>query len=596
MDDQLIKGNKSIEAMGRQLTLVLVSLLCVALAADAAVVERIFHVPIILFFLIVKNLTISRLCERRVITAVNGSLPGPTLKVSEGDTVVVHVINDSPYNITIHWHGIFQKRSAWADGPNMITQCPIVPGNKYVYKFNVTEQEGTLWWHAHASSLRATVYGALVIRPRNASYPFPKPYREVPILLGEWWNANVVDVETQAFLSGGSLSNVSDAFTINGRPGHLYKCSKNHAYELEVVAGETYLLRIINSAVNNQLFFKIASHSFTVVAVDASYTNPYHTDVVVIAPGQTVDALMIADAPPSSYYMAARAYASAGLDGPPFDNTTTTAIVRYANSSNRPLRPSMPSMPAFDDTRTAHRFYTNLTGLLRPETPAVPLHVDERMFVAFGLGVSPCEPSQVLCNRSRGAITASMNNVSFQFPASISLLEAHYNGLDDGAVYTSDFPDNPPVMFDFTDAKLNTDPTLTALLYTEKGTRVKKVKYGATVEVVLQNTAMIGAENHPLHLHGFNFFVLAQGFGNYNNATAARDGYNLVDPQVRNTIAVPLRGWAVIRFVANNPGVWIMHCHLEQHLPLGLAMAFEVEDGTTPESVLPPPPSDFPTC
>lgn len=52
----------------------------------------------------VKNLTISRLCERRVITAVNGSLPGPTLKVSEGDTVVIHVINDSPYDITIHWY------------------------------------------------------------------------------------------------------------------------------------------------------------------------------------------------------------------------------------------------------------------------------------------------------------------------------------------------------------------------------------------------------------------------------------------------------------------------------------------------------------
>lgn len=273
--------------------------------------------------------------------------------------------------------------------------------------------------------------------------------------------------------------------------------------------------------------------------------------MVVIAPGQTVDALMTADALPSSYFMVARAYASAGLNGPPFDNTTTTAIVRYANSGDgdRSSHPSMPSMPAFDDTRTAHRFYTNLTGLLRPETPTVPLHVDERMFVTFGLGVSACEPSQVLCNRSRGAITASMNNVSFQFPTSISLLEAHYKNLD--GVYTSDFPDNPPVMFDFTNASMlnAAGGTLTA----QKGTRLKKVKYNATVEMVLQNTAIISAENHPLHLHGFNFFVLAQGFGNYN-ATAARGGYNLVDPQVRNTIAVPLKGWAVIRFVANNPG------------------------------------------
>lgn len=83
-------------------------------------------------------------------------------------------------------HGIFQQLTAWADGPNLMTQCPIVPGKRYTYKFNVIGQEGTLWWHAHVSVLRATVYGALIIRPRSGThgYPFPKPHKEVPILLG----------------------------------------------------------------------------------------------------------------------------------------------------------------------------------------------------------------------------------------------------------------------------------------------------------------------------------------------------------------------------------------------------------------------------
>ncbi|KAG5068941.1 hypothetical protein JHK85_001318 [Glycine max] len=102
---------------------------------------------------------------------------------------------------------------------------------------------------------------------------------------------------------------------------------------------------------------------------------------------------------------------------------------------------------------------------------------------------------------------------------------------------------------------------------------------------------VIAAENHPIHIHGFNFHVLAQGFGNYN-ATRDEPKFNFVNPQIRNTISVPVGGWYVIRFQANNPGVWLVHCHLETHLPWGLAMAFEVENG--PSTRVPPPPADLP--
>ncbi|KAJ6814577.1 laccase-25-like precursor [Iris pallida] len=558
----------------------------VASSARAAVVEHTFNVG---------NLTVNKLCQDRVITAVNKKLPGPTILAKEGDTVIVHVNNNSPYNITIHWHGIYQLLTAWADGPNYITQCPIVPGRSYTYNFTITGQAGTLWWHAHVSTLRATVYGALIIRPRAGSnaYPFPKPHKEIPIILGEWWNANVVDVETEAFLSGQGPTN-SDAYTINGSPGDLYMCSHKQTYKLEVVQGETYMLRIINAALNNQLFFKVANHSFTVVAVDASYTMPYKTDVIVIAPGQTVDALMVADASPSArYYMAARAYASAVNLA--FDSTTTTGIVQYkpvgTNRSTTPVPPVMPSLPDFFDTPTAYRFYTNLTGLIKPGSPKVPLHVDETMFVTIGLGFAPCGAGQTECMGQ--ALSASMNNVSFAFPTRMSLLEAQFKGAK--GIYTSDFPNMPPAVFDYTNQSMNTDPAADSLSVTPKGTKVKKVKYGAVVEMVLQNTALLAIESHPMHLHGFDFFVLAQGFGNYNASTDVKN-YNLVNPQVRNTIAVPTGGWSVIRFKANNPGMWFMHCHLDVHLSWGMAMAFEVENGPDAASTLPPPPPDFPTC
>ncbi|KAF3449021.1 hypothetical protein FNV43_RR09745 [Rhamnella rubrinervis] len=525
----------------------------------------------------VKKLTVRKLCHEQVITAVNGSLPGPTLRVREGDKLVVHVLNESPYNVTIHWHGVFQLLSAWADGPAYVTQCPIRPGHGYTYKFNITGQEGTLWWHAHVSWLRATVYGALIIRPRSGHrYPFPKPHKEIPILIGEWWNANVVNVESQGRLSGLPPNN-SDAYTINGRPGDLYPCSKKQTYKLKVVQGKTYMLRIINAALNNQHFFKIANHRMTVVSVDAAYTEPYLTDVVVIAPGQTTDVLVTFDQRIGSYYMAAKPYAST-VPAIPFDNTTTRGLILYEGDTSP--APVMPALPDFDDTPTAHRFYTNLTGLAGgPHWMPVPLHVDEHMFVTVGVNLL----------RGGQRFAASMNNESFVLPSRLSMLEAFFDNVS--GIYTTDFPDKPAVKFDYTNPNIGN----TSLIFTKKSTKVKKLKFNSTVEIVLQNTAFLAIENHPIHVHGFNFHVLAQGFGNYDVVNGPKC-FNLVNPQSRNTIAVPVGGWAVIRFQANNPGVWLAHCHLDVHLPLGLAMGFQVENGPTPSSTLPPPPPDLPKC
>ncbi|XP_039009046.1 laccase-7-like [Hibiscus syriacus] len=471
----------------------------------------------------------------------------------------------------------------------MVTQCPIRPRNKYTYKFKIIKQEGTLWWHAHASALRATVYGALIILPRTGnSYPFPKPYREVPILLGEWWNANIVDIQNEA-LALGRGPNISDACTINGWPGDLFPCCINQMYKLKVERGKTYLLRIINAALDNQLFYKIANHNMTVVAVDACYTNRYVTDVVAIASGQTVDVLLTADQPIGSYYMAARAYASAlGIQ---FDTTTTRGVIVYdgAPPSTTPL---MPVLPAFNDTPTAHKFYSNLTSLVGgPHWGPVPVKVDHKMFVTIGLALQVC-PSNTTCQGPFNGtkLSAAMNNQSFVSPTGLSMLQAFFFNV--GGVYTTDFPTKPPVQFDYTNASINSN---LPLLFAPKGTKTTKLKFNSTVEMVLQNTAIVGVENHPMHLHGFDFHVMAQGFGNYNPDTDASK-FNLFDPQMRNTIAVPVGGWSVIRFVANNPGVWFMHCHFDAHLPIGLATAFVVENGPTPATTLPPPPADLPQC
>ncbi|GMN47806.1 hypothetical protein TIFTF001_016970 [Ficus carica] len=528
-----------------------------------------------------------------VLALLASSMSSAALVEHTFKVIICSIGHISRCNIILHFnrHGILQLLTAWADGPAFATQCPIRPGQRYTYRFNVTGQEGTLWWHAHVGWLRATVYGALFIQPKHgrSAYPFPKPHKEIPILLGEWWNASVVDVENEG-LAVGQAPNISNAYTINGKPGDLYPCSENDMYKIKVERGKTYLLRIINAALNNQLFFKIANHTMTVVAIDAAYTDHYETDVVVTAPGQTVDVLIKADQPVGSYYMAAHPYISTPPESVfPFDNTTTRGVFAYEGAKSQ--NPVMPTLPDFLDTPTAHKFYTNLTGLAGgPHWVPVPLQVDEHMFVTFGLNVERCPENATCLGPLEGRFSASMNNESFVLPNNTSMLEAFYYGVS--GVYTTDFPDNPPLVFDYTNMSINVDDSL---IYAPKSTKVKKLKFNATVEMVLQNTAFLTVESHPIHVHGFNFHVLAQGFGNYD-ATNDSKKFNLVNPQMRNTIAVPTGGWAVIRFQANNPGIWLVHCHLDVHLPVGMSMAFEVENGPNPSSTLPPPPSDLPKC
>ncbi|MBA0565091.1 hypothetical protein Golob_009983 [Gossypium lobatum] len=173
----------------------------------------------------IKLHNVTRLCRTRSIVSVNRQFPGPRIVAREGDQLLIKVVNHVPNNISIHWHGIRQLRSGWADGPAYVTQCPIQTGQSYVYNFTIVGQRGTLFWHAHISWLRATLYGPIIILPkRGVPYPFAKPYKEVPIIFGEWFNTDPEAVISQALQTGGG-PNVSDAYTINGLPGPLYNCS-----------------------------------------------------------------------------------------------------------------------------------------------------------------------------------------------------------------------------------------------------------------------------------------------------------------------------------------------------------------------------------
>ncbi|RVW78072.1 Laccase-14 [Vitis vinifera] len=482
---------------------------------------------------IVKETSYTRLCSTKKILTVNGLFPGPPMYMRRGDRLNINVRNKGKYNVTIHWHGVKQLRNPWSDGPNYVTQCPIKPGANFTYEIVLSNEEGTLWWHAHSDWSRATVHGALIVLPQlGKSYPFAKPHKEFPIVLASWFKGDVMEIIETA-LESGAEPNKSDAFTINGQPGDLY----NWTFKLVVDYGKTYLLRIINSIMNEEMFFMVAKHSLTVVGTDGAYIKPIKTSYIMITPGQTMDVLITANQAPSHYYIASRAYAG---------------------------------------------------GLATKDYPVdVPQHVDTRMYITISVNTLPCDDNS--CDGPNGSrVSASLNNISFVEP-SIDVLQAYYKRIKH--VYESDFPNEPPYYFNFTGDNLPD-----TLLTPDQGTKAKVLDYNSTVEIVFQGTnVQNAAENHPMHLHGYSFYLVGYGFGNFNKKTD-RKKFNLVDPPEVNTIGVPTNGWAAIRFRADNPGVWFMHCHLERHSSWGMDTVLIVKNGRTRLSSMLPPPRQLNPC
>lgn len=384
-----------------------------------------------------------------------------------------------------------------------------------------------------------------------------------------------------------------------------------------MIPGKTYLLRIVNAGLNTENFFAIANHKLTIVEADAEYTKPFTTDMVMLGPGQTVNAIVTADQPVGKYSMVVAPYKSGRIVN--YQNVSATAYFNYIGSAPNSLY--LPAkLPKLDDKLAVK---TVMDGLKSLNQVKVFEEIDENLFITLGLNVQKCHskrPKENCQAIHNGVMAASMNNISFIHPK-LSILEAYYKNIKGS--YTEDFPDAPLKFYDFVYGAPNNIPIDTQSL---NGTRTKVLEYGSKVQIILQDTGTVNIENHPIHFHGYSFYVIGYGTGNYNPQTAQ---FNLVDPPYMNTIGVPVGGWAAIRFIADNPGiqilltislmyffyflsrihcfritdrmqfstgVWYMHCHIDIHQSWGLGMVFIVKNGKGELESLPHPPADLPQC
>ncbi len=225
----------------------------------------------------------------------NGQMPGPELRVREGDFVRVALRNELLVPTTIHWHGV--NLPPEMDGPAGLNQAAVDPGAEFIYEF-VAKPAGTRWYHSHADpalQVPMGLYGSLVIEPR---VPVRTYDREYTLVLGEWDLELTPDVASgkaergprDRTLRGGELG--SDLFLING---HMHGAVP----PIKVAEGERVLLRLVHAG-HLPHPFHIHGHSFKIVATDG---NPipevaqWTKDTVLIAPGERYDLELVADNP-----------------------------------------------------------------------------------------------------------------------------------------------------------------------------------------------------------------------------------------------------------------------------------------------------------
>jgi FtsP/CotA-like multicopper oxidase with cupredoxin domain len=219
--------------------------------------------------------------------AINRQVPGPTIRVTEGDRIRMVVTNHLPESTTLHWHGLIVPNDM--DGPAMITQEPIKPGETFTYEFT-TEQYGTYFYHSHDHIDRQQalgLYGALIIDPKDPADAYDVD-QELDVQLQEWLERD--GYTYPAMPMEGAMPNY---FTINGK---AYPSTET----VHMTVGDRLLVRFIGT--NSGFIHPMHIHGgpFEVVAIDGNPVpegNDQYLDTVNIAPGQRYDVIWTAQKP-----------------------------------------------------------------------------------------------------------------------------------------------------------------------------------------------------------------------------------------------------------------------------------------------------------
>lgn len=459
----------------------------------------------------------------RIGLVINGQMPGPKIEASWGDTIIVHVKNSMQNNGTsIHFHGMRQNYTNEMDGVPSITQCAIAPGDSMTYTFKATNY-GTSWYHSHfALQTYEGVFGPMVIHG-----PTDEVYDDEQMIVVQDWSHATADSMYEAAQSVGPAPEhgprTLDTGLINGMNVWGVDGAANATgsrFKMTVVQGKSYRLRLVNTAIQSTFKFYIDGHKFKVFAMDFVPIIPYETNIVNINIGQRYDLLFTADQDIGNYWMRS-------------DNQNLCATITKAD---------------------------NIKGIVS--------------YVGAGYGI----PTSTAYNYTAGCVDEPLASLVPRVPLNAG---AQSDETIEKTVVVG--PNGgTPNLFKWTLSGTTFqsqwgDPTLTNIVNNgsipdysgDLAIQVPKLK--EWVYVIIDSPIPLP---HPIHLHGHDFLILAQGQGLYNSNVTL----NTVNPPRRDGALMPwdpvggTGGHLVLAFETDNPGVWLMHCHIGWHTSMGFAL------------------------
>ncbi|KAF8835559.1 laccase [Paxillus ammoniavirescens] len=298
----------------------------------------------------------------RSATLANGVYPGPLIRAQKNDQFVIQVFNEltddtMPLDTSIHWHGIFQPKSNWADGVAYVTQCPIRPYKAFEYKFTPTGQTGTYWYHSHYSTQYCDgLRGPLVIY--DPADPLGHLYdvddESTVITLSDWYHTPSPQL---AAITGAVTANST---LINGR-GRYPGGPLQPLTVIDVAPGLRYRFRLIGLSCSPSFNFTIDGHKMTIIEVDGNEVTPVEVDSIPVLAGQRYSVVVSANQPVANYWIRSMNNQA----NQTFDGGQNMAILRYAGAPYQdPTSVPGPYELSFDES--------TLHPLINPGTPGVP--------------------------------------------------------------------------------------------------------------------------------------------------------------------------------------------------------------------------------
>ena len=523
------------------------------------------------FDLFIDQLPVNITGAARTAMAVNGGLPGPTLRWREGDTVTLRVHNRLRQDTSIHWHGILLPANM--DGVPGLSFHGIAPDGLYEYRFQV-RQSGTYWYHSHSGlQEQLGVYGALVI---DAKVPEPFSYeRDYVVLLSDWtdedparvmaklkkqsdyynqhkrtlfdfvedvsdkgWAATLADRKMWAEMnmSPTDLADVSGAtytYLMNGQ-------APDGNWTGLFTPGEKVRLRLINASAMTYFDVRIPGLKMTVVAADGQHVEPVSVDELRIAVAETYD-VIVEPQDAQAYTLFAQSmdrtgYARGTLATQPGLQAPVPAL------DPRPLL-SMSDM-GMDHGDMAGMDHSQMAGMEHGDMGAMQSHPDSENgnplidMQTMNPTAKLDDPGIGLRDNGRRVLTYADLRSAFEDPdgrAPGRTLELHLTGHMEKFAWSFDgikFSDAEPL----------------------------RLRYGERLRITLVNDTMM---THPIHLHGM-WSDLEDEHGNFKVR--------------KHTIDMPPGSKRSYRVTADALGRWAYHCHLLFHMEMGMFREVRVDE------------------